>query len=297
MKRLCSLFISLAIVLLAIIPALAADYGCSLTLDSKVQTGKGFTALLNVFGGGDVAAALFTVCYDPNVMELKSASLADGIDGKLEYSISEGTASLVFLNAKGETLAQDERAIITLKFNALSTPCNAYITLYGEQAVSSDESYLLCGYGIEYPIELAEKVSGSVSRSGGTRVNTSPSSGSSKNSSSKSSKASNISGQEHPNASTSYSNGTVTSLGSGENPQSPFIYIVFGVIIALCVVCAVTVIYRAGKRRGEIHQSQKSDRENSNGSADNNVKITDDAACLDDIFNEDNADLFDSDEE
>ena len=140
-------------------------------------------------------------------------------------------------------------------------------------------------------------MSGSVSRSGGTRVNTSPSSGSSKNSSSKSSKASNISGQEHPNASTSYSNGTVTSLGSGENPQSPFIYIVFGVIIALCVVCAVTVIYKAGKRRGEIHQSQKSDRENSNGSADNYVKITDDAACLDDIFNEDNADLFDSDEE
>ncbi|MGN1113006.1 MAG: cohesin domain-containing protein [Acutalibacteraceae bacterium] len=297
MKRLCSLFISLTIVLLAIFPVLAADYGCSLTLDSKVQTGKGFTVQLNVFGGGDVAASLFTVCYDPSVMELKSASLSDGTDGKLEYSISEGTASLVFLNEKGEKLTQDEKGIISLRFNALSTPCNAFITLYGEQAVSHDESYLPCGYGVEYPIELAERVSGSVSRSGGTKVESSPSSGSSKssskNSSSESSRASDISGQEHLSASASYSNGTVTSLGSSENPQSPFIYIMFGVIITLCVVCAALVIYRAGKRRGELQQAQKSD----GSSADKAVKNTTDAACLDEIFSQDNADLFDYDEE
>lgn len=297
MKRLCSLFISLTIVLLAIIPALAADYGCSLTLDSKVQTDKGFTVQLNVFGGGDVAAALFTVCYDPNVMELKSASLADGADGKLEYRISEGTAALVFLNARGETLTQDEKGIITLKFNALSRPCNAFITLYGEQAVSFDESYLPCGGGMEYTIELAEKVSGSVSRSVGTKVNTPPSSGSSKNSSSKSSRAGDISSRERLNASASNSGGTVTSLGSGENPQSPFIYTVFGVIASLCVVCAALVIYRAGKRRGEIQQSQKSGEETGNGSADNAVKNTADAVCPDEIFNEDNADLFDCNEE
>ncbi|MGN0498672.1 MAG: cohesin domain-containing protein [Acutalibacteraceae bacterium] len=294
MKKLLSLFSSLLIVVFTIQPALALDYDYSLSLDSKVQTGKSFTVQLNVLGSGDVAAAIFTVCFDQTVMELKSASLSDGIDGKLEYNTNGNTATLVFLNIKGEPLSSAEKGIITLKFNALSTPCNAFITLYGEQAVSNDETRLACGYGVEYPIELAEKVSGSVSRSSGTQVSSSPNSSKSSSSKISGSGASKVAGQEHTNASASYSQGTLTSLGSSENPQSHLPYIFLSVISTLCVVSAAIGIYLVGRKHGETRKAKQGNSDNDEQAADSSKKPSDSAfSSFDDMFSSDNADLFD----
>ncbi|MGN0441332.1 MAG: cohesin domain-containing protein [Acutalibacteraceae bacterium] len=299
MKRLFTIFIALIIALMSIVSASAADYDCTLSLDSKVQTGKSFKVQLSVLGSGDVAAAIFTVCFDSSVMELKSAGLADGIDGKLEYNVSGGTASLVFLNVGGEQLSSDEKNIITLNFKASATPCRAYITLYCEQAVSSDESRLSGGFGVEYPVEFAEKVSGSVSRSSGTKVSSS-SSGSSKSPSSKNSAsgASRVSGQEHTNASTSFSQGTVTSLGSSGNSQSHAPYIFLSVITTLFVVGAGIAVYIIGRKHGESHKAQQDKDDNPDKATDkDNKKPSDSAfASLDDMFSSDNPDLFDEEE-
>lgn len=299
MKRLFTIFIALTIALMSIVSASAADYDCTLSLDSKVQTGKSFKVQLSVLGSGDVAAAIFTVCFDSSVMELKSAGLADGIDGKLEYNVSGGTASLVFLNVGGEQLSSDEKNIITLNFKASATPCRAYITLYCEQAVSSDESRLSGGFGVEYPVELAEKVSGSVSRSSGTKVSSS-SSGSSKSPSSKNSAsgASRVSGQEHTNASTSFSQGTVTSLGSSGNSQSHAPYIFLSVITTLFVVGAGIAVYIIGRKHGESHKAQQDKGDNPDKATDKDNENPSDFAfaSLDDMFSSDNPDLFDEEE-
>lgn len=299
MKRLFTIFITLTIALMSIVSASAADYDCTLALDSKVQTGKSFKVQLNVLGSGDIAAAIFTVCFDSSVMELKSAGLADGIDGKLEYNVSGNTASLVFLNVGGEQLSSDEKNIITLNFKASATPCRAYITLYCEQAVSSDESRLSSGFGFEYPVELAEKVSGSVSRSSGTKVSSS-SSGSSKKPSSKTSGSgtSRVSGQEHTNASTSFSQGTVTSFGSSENPQSHAPYIFLSVITTLSVVGAGIAVYIIGRKHGESHKAQQDKCDNPDKATDKNNENPSDSAfaSLDDMFSSDNPDLFDEEE-
>lgn len=299
MKRLFTIFIALIIALMSIVSASAADYDCTLSLDSKVQTGKSFKVQLSVLGSGDVAAAIFTVCFDSSVMELKSAGLADGIDGKLEYNVSGGTASLVFLNVGGEQLSSDEKNIITLNFKASATPCRAYITLYCEQAVSSDESRLSGGFGVEYPVELAEKVSGSVSRSSGTKVSSS-SSGSSKSPSSKTSGsgASRVSGQEHTNASTSFSQGTVTSLGSSGNSQSHAPYIFLSVITTLFVVGAGIAVYIIGRKHGESHKAQQDKGDNPDKATDKDNENPSDSAfaSLDDMFSSDNPDLFDEEE-
>lgn len=299
MKRLFTIFIALIIALMSIVSASAADYDCTLSLDSKVQTDKSFKVQLSVLGSGDVAAAIFTVCFDSSVMELKSAGLADGIDGKLEYNVSGGTASLVFLNVGGEQLSSDEKNIITLNFKASATPCRAYITLYCEQAVSSDESRLSGGFGVEYPVELAEKVSGSVSRSSGTKVSSS-SSGSSKSPSSKTSGsgASRVSGQEHTNASTSFSQGTVTSLGSSGNSQSHAPYIFLSVITTLFVVGAGIAVYIIGRKHGESHKAQQDKGDNPDKATDKDNENPSDFAfaSLDDMFSSDNPDLFDEEE-
>lgn len=299
MKRLFTIFIALTIALMSIVSASAADYDCTLSLDSKVQTGKSFKVQLSVLGNVDVAAAIFTVCFDSSVMELKSAGLADGIDGKLEYNVSGGTASLVFLNVGGEQLSSDEKNIITLNFKASATPCRAYITLYCEQAVSSDESRLSGGFGVEYPVELAEKVSGSVSRSSGTKVSSS-SSGSSKSPSSKNSAsgASRVSGQEHTNASTSFSQGTVTSLGSSGNSQSHAPYIFLSVITTLFVVGAGIAVYIIGRKHGESHKAQQDKGDNPDKATDKDNENPSDFAfaSLDDMFSSDNPDLFDEEE-
>lgn len=299
MKRLFTIFIALIIALMSIVSASAADYDCTLSLDSKVQTGKSFKVQLSVLGNGDVAAAIFTVCFDSSVIELKSAGLADGIDGKLEYNVSGGTASLVFLNVGGEQLSSDEKNIITLNFKASATPCRAYITLYCEQAVSSDESRLSGGFGVEYPVELAEKVSGNVSRSSGTKVSSS-SSGSSKSPSSKTSGsgASRVSGQEHTNASTSFSQGTVTSLGSSGNSQSHAPYIFLSVITTLFVVGAGIAVYIIGRKHGESHKAQQDKGDNPDKATDKDNENPSDFAfaSLDDMFSSDNPDLFDEEE-
>ncbi|MCQ4022156.1 MULTISPECIES: cohesin domain-containing protein [unclassified Ruminococcus] len=303
MKRIISMLAAVLILLSATQPVLAAEYCYSLTLNSKVQTGKSFKAQLNVFGGGDVAAAIFTVCFDSSVMELKSAELCDGTDGKLEYNTVGGTTKLVFLNTKGQPLTGEENGIISLKFKALSTPCNAYITLYCEQAVCCNESYLPCSYGVEYPVELADKISGSVSRSSGTKVNSKPSSSSSNSKASSADKGSSISGSESSEGLTQQHQNGIVSLGSKEAAQSNTAYIMLGAVITLCVVCAVFAIYKVGKKHGEAEQAQKAKQSNPDAEQDEKAINSDnvqppvsDTNALNEAFESDNADLFEGKE-
>lgn len=247
-----------------------ADVGYSLAVNNKLQTNKSFNAEITLSGRENVAAMIFTVCFDSSVMEFKSAQISDGADGKLEANCVGDQVKLVFLNTKGQELNADGTGIITLKFKALSNPCTAFMTIYGEQAVSAQEVRLSCEYGVEYSVELMEKISGEVSLANGSSLkNTSSSGASSKSSNSKSSssKASNQSGNIKQNGSTSYQSQMNDSFGSQSSGESNNAKFIFGFIAALCVVCAVAGIFVLGKKRGETQLAQKL-KNNETGKAD-----------------------------
>lgn len=259
MKKTLSLISALIILLISIQTTFAADFSYALAVESKLQTGKSFNAEITVSGGGNVAAVIFTVYFDSSVIEYSSASLSDGTDGKLESYCDGGTLKLVFLNTKGISLGSDNKGIITLKFKATSTPCNTFITVYGEQAVNAQEVRLSCDSGIEYSVELAEKVSGTVSLAQGSTV--SGSSSENEKSQSSGAKSKQSSGDTKKNGVTSYPQSSNASFGSASDSESNLIMIIFGFIIALCVMCAALGIYTFGKKRAEMQLEQKQEIE------------------------------------
>lgn len=251
-KALLPVFV-LLIIFTSMQTALAADFDCALAVESKVQTGKSFNAEIAVSGGGDVAAAVFTVFFDCSAVEYKSSKLIDGIGGQLEAYCDNDTLKLVFLNTKGVPLSADGKPIISIKFKALSSPSNSSILLYGEQAVSSDENRLSSCGGTEYSIELAEKVSTSPSLAKGEKTSKSVTEQSKKSKSAGSGAAQN---QGSEVTASSKKQSSAVSLGSDSDGN--FMTVTFIIVIALCLICASFGIYTFGKSRAKIEDEQTS---------------------------------------
>lgn len=279
------IFLAVFIIFASITPCFAADYNVdlnySLAVNNKLQTGKSFNADITLFGRGNVAAVIFTVCFDSSVMEFKSAQISDGVSGKLKANCSEDQVAIVYLNTNGQELNADGTSLINLKFKALSKPCTAFMTIYGEQAVSAQEQRLSCEFGVEYSVELMDKISGEVSLAGGSSVKKTSSNSSSKRANSKSSSSKTFlkPGDAKQNGSTSYNSQPNSSFGSQTSAESNNVMFIFGFVVALCVVSAVAGIYAFGKKRGEMKLAQEF--------ADNNISKTDFASKNDfDLHNE-----------
>lgn len=249
MKKFLSLISVFLIVTLSVVNSTAVDFNYGLAVNDKVQTGKTFNAEIIASGVGNIAAVIFTVCFDPKVVEYKSASLSEGIDAKLETNGENSQVKLVFLNVHGQNLKSESTGIINLRFKALSTPCNAFITIYGEQAVNVQEHRLSCKYGEEYPIEFMDKLNGPVSLSKGRTVSSSKSTSSSKNNKSKSKSDSDKIGDdlsdEDPKG-----NGT-TSYGSAGDSSFNSAWLIFLVIAVICLVCGCGAVFVFYKKRAK----------------------------------------------
>lgn len=250
MKRLCVILLSFLVTSLSVQSVSAENFDFSLAVNNKVQTTKSFNATINVSGSGDVAAVIFIVVFDPSVIEFSSASLQDGLDGKIESACSDGTVTIVFLNSNGETLNSESNGFINLRFKAQSTPCTAYLTIYSQQAVSSDENYLPTTSGIEYPIELQETISGSVSLADGAKVESKSSSAGSNIMANSSTQSTII---EFNNTAQQSSD---ASFGADSSDGDCTLFI-FGFVVAMCVAGIAVAFYALGKKKGKKVLAQK----------------------------------------
>ncbi len=273
MKRLITFLLSLSILFLSVADCSAADIGYSMLLDSKIQTGKSFSAEIAVSGGVSLSAMIFTVKFDPSVIDFSKASVIDGADGMIEEHCENGSLKIVFLSPNGIGLSGEGNNIIEIKFKARQEPCNTYLTVYGEQAVSGSESRLSCDYGVEYRIELANKVSDNVGRAGGTAVSGSSSSKASSSSASSGRRTSSSSASKGGSSSkddTSFNNSeNITSLGATGSTQSDNALFICGFIAALCLACGAAGLYALGKKRGEAHRKREDKNDESTSGKDN----------------------------
>ncbi len=273
-RRATALAAAVILMLFSAINCLAADVGYSLRVDNKVQTGKSFKTKIAVSGGSRLAAMIFTLCFDSSVMEFSSASLCEGAAGQIEEYCENGNLKIVYLNTRGISSAGDSE-IIEVKFKALDNPCTAFLSLYGEQAVSADEKRLSCDYGFEYTVELQEKISGAVGQASAAEIKKSSSSSSGdskssskdKSSSSKSSSKSPKSSKSDSGSDGSYGthsalteSGEAVSLGSASDTQSDNTLFICGFVAAICVVCLAAAIYAFGKKRGEMKIAKSAEK-------------------------------------
>ena len=271
MKRLITFLLSISILFLSVADCSAADIGYSMLLDSKIQTGKSFSAEIAVSGGVSLSAIIFTVKFDPSVIDFSKASVIDGADGKIEEHCENGSLKIVFLSPNGIGLSGEGNNIIEIKFKARQEPCSTYLTVYGEQAASGSESRLSCDYGVEYRIELANKVSDNVGRAGGTAVSGSSSSKTSSSSASSSRRTSSSSkGSSSAKDDTSFNNSeNITSLGANGSTQSDNALFICGFIAALCLACGAAGLYALGKKRGEAHRKREDKSDEATSGEDN----------------------------
>lgn len=292
MKKFLSVVVIIICLLSAVHHAAAVGLTPGLIVDNKVKTGKSFTAEITVSGNVALSACIFTLCYDPSVMEFSSAQLSGGVDGDLEYNDQGGIVKIVFLSTQGVQLS-GETGLVEAKFKSGQSECEANLIIYVEQAVSSSESRIDCSSGREYTLAIQQSIDGDVTRASGSAV--SSRSNSSSHTSSGNSSYSRAGGDgvsvyngsivteegEYISAAADFASEDSDSSFGASNTASDNTLFICGFIAAVCLACAAGGIYLFGKKRAELKLATNKDNPDPDGKTE--ADSSEDETSLNDI--------------
>ena len=260
MKKLISPFLLVLFILLSVINAAAVGLEPGLIVDNKVKTDDSFTVAITLSGNASISACVFTLCYDPAVMEFSSAQLSGSVAGDLEYNDLGGVVKLVFLSTQGVQLSS-ETSLIEAKFKSGVIECEANLIIYVEQAVSSGESRIDCSTGREYLLAIQENIDGEVARASGAAVSSQSTSSRISSENSASSDAGGVSVYngsiiteegEYMSAAADFASEDSDSSFGASNTASDNTLFICGFVAAVCLACAAGGIYLFAKKRAEL---------------------------------------------
>lgn len=212
--------------------------------DSNTDNNRLFTISMSACYNSKLSAASFEFTYDKNMFEFRSAKVSDK-SSKITYNEFDNKVMLVFLNADGISLNNDE-IIFSLTFKAVKSG-TGYIDFFVSDCVNSEINSVNVGKCTSAKITVNSKLSNS---------------NFDKNNSSDQSDKKDLSGvkSKHEKTEETTSASTYDEIGqlnSFDNPNTRLLII--GTVLGASLIAAIVLAYNIFKRiKSNIHKRKNS---------------------------------------
>lgn len=237
----------------------------SLKVPSQVAKERLFTVKLQAQCSSELSVVMFTLEYNGDI-EYRKSTVSDNGVGTIQCVNENNTVRVVYLNTVGINVSE-ATPLADVTFKAGEALTDANFKVYTAYSTSSNEVALEEGNGMEYTVEIVEKVS-STSNATGNQLEKTTEESDEKVINNKSDNVSKDS--ENSDVNTSENESTVdhsvilpTEKSSGNsitvNPQNSNVMIfIAGGAFALTVVVVVAVSYRLGKNSDKSNSRDNS---------------------------------------
>lgn len=216
---------------------------CSVKAPSQVVKGESFTVNLQVQCNNDIGVIMFTLVHDSE-LKYKSCNVNDGSCGYIEYTYSDNTLSVIYINTKG-IVATNITDLIDVAFEAEDAITSTEIQVYTSYGASTDENTLVSDNGKGYNIEIVEKVINRQSADG-TKLESSSALVSKSSSSVTEKKIPDVKKENLETVATDEATTVNTTVSVAKSSNMNLFFA--GIIFAISVMVVIAVSYKTGKK-------------------------------------------------